>query len=250
MSEYTLENWGRTARSHPTQIVAPADRDALIAIIAGAAGPSPKRVRPMGHRHSVNYCFEADGAIQVDMSRFGVDDPPIVNAGARTITAKAGATLLQVRDALRPYDLELAVSPEIGNATAGSVACAGTKDGSLRGRAPGIGQIASSVVRVEIVDAAGIPQTIQGAGLQAFRSSHGRMGIVYEVTFQAVARELLQIEYEWLRLDPLPSIHRVFDRGGGKGQADGVLAFIQAYKKRLLVEITSRQSGLVANEYE
>jgi hypothetical protein len=43
--------------------------------------------------------------------------------------------LIQIRDALRPHGMELEVSPEIGNATAGSVACCGTKDASL-GRAP------------------------------------------------------------------------------------------------------------------
>jgi hypothetical protein len=238
MSGTTLENWGNTAASRPRTIEAPANLPQLIGIVTQAAADG-RRVRAMGHRHSVNHCFEADGEVQVDMSAFEKGKAPVVDAAAATITVPASATLLDVRDALAGHGLELPVAPEIGNATAGAVACSGTKDGSLDGRAPGTGQIASLVEQVAIVGADGATHTLRGAALHTFRSSHGLMGIVHQVTFRAVPREVLALEYEWLALRPLPSIDRIFQRHGG-GRAHGVLAFIQAFEGKLLVERRTR----------
>lgn len=228
-----IQNWSRSVTSRPQRIERPRNLGELRAVVQSAAADH-RVVRPVGHAHSVNECFTADDETQICMRDFRRDPPITVNRTARTITVGADVTLLQIRDALRP-DLELPVSPEIGNATAGSVACAGTKDGSIGDRAPGIGQISSSVIRVEIVDAAGNSRSMTGHDLHHFRSSHGLMGIAYEVTFQAIERKLLQIEYEWISLEPY-DLDRVFRRTGGRGRAHGVLAFIQPYAEKLLVE--------------
>jgi hypothetical protein len=39
-----------------------------------------------------------------------------------TVTVGAAVEMIKIRDALRPHHMQLEVSPEIGNATAGSVA--------------------------------------------------------------------------------------------------------------------------------
>jgi FAD/FMN-containing dehydrogenase len=239
MTGKVLRNWGHTAVSRPERVFVPADLDALRAIVREAARQG-RRIRPMGHRHSVNQSIEVDGGIQVDMSRYRAGDVRVeadpLDPDARVVTAGAGTTLLQLRNVLRAHGLELAMSPEIGNATVGSVACAGTKDASFARRTPGVGQISSLVRRLGVVDASGEPRVIEGAQLHVYRSSYGLMGIVHEVTFATVKRQVQSVEYEWLDLSgKIPDVDRVLGRAPGQ-KADGILAFLDPYGKRMLVE--------------
>jgi len=151
-----LTNWNRSADSKPEVVVEPRSVAELQEIVRTA---THLPIRPAGELHSVNACFAADGGTQVRMGAFRscVVDPP------GSITVGAGVTLIEMRDALRPHGLELPVTPEIGNATAGSVACSGTKDSSLFERppvtghepalAPAFGQVGSAVTRVKMIDA-------------------------------------------------------------------------------------------------
>jgi FAD/FMN-containing dehydrogenase len=120
--------------------------------------------------------------------------------------------------------------PEIGNASAGSVACCGTKDSSL-GRGPG--QVSSAVVGLTIVTPRGIEtvtQTSDPDRLALLRCSYGLLGIVTEVTFRTEPAQVLEFTYETLPMAPLPTLHRV------KSGADGFLAFLEPYSGRMIVE--------------
>ncbi len=234
----TPTNWNCSVETCPKKVVTPATEQELIDVVKDVAlYPTP--VRAAGHLHSVNPCFAADGGTQVLMDGFkGVK----VNEAARTITVGAGVTLLEISKALRQHKLELAVSPEIGNATAGSVACSGTKDSTLRPKTTSdLGQVGSAVVEVKLIDAAGQSQTFtelqQSQLLRAIRSSYGLLGLIYEVTFATVPLAPLQYEYVWLPIKPLPDIDRDIFAG-----ADGVLAFLQPYRERILVERRTRDS--------
>jgi FAD/FMN-containing dehydrogenase len=250
----TLENWNKSARSTPQTVAVPASVAELQAIVADRAG-HPDPVRAAGYLHSVNECFAADrggqGGTQVFMRHF---DHVNVDATAvpPTITAGAGVTLLQIREALRPHGLELALMPEIGNATAGSVACAGTKDSWMFAGPPtaagwpadqqaGFAQISSLVRSVRVVRADGSDVHVTDpAELHVLRSSYGLMGIVHEVTFEARKAEILRSVYHWERdVSPthVPPLDEVF------GGANAVLAFLQPYSGRLLVERRFRDPG-------
>jgi len=249
-----LENWNRSAESHPHGVENPKSVADVVEIVTDT-DRFPAPVRAAGKLHSTTFCIEADGGTQLRMDHFGKVE---VSDDGRRITAGAGVTMLQIRDALRPRGRELAVSPEIGNATAGSVACSGSKDSWLRSRSfpEGLAQIGSAVVSVTMVNARGevlvvdeTGATVQGSGrrdptptLGLVRCSYGLLGIIVEVTFDTVALTLLENRFVWLPVadpyDPaqshdtifVPTVSQVF------GEADAVLAFLQPYRGGILAE--------------
>jgi len=242
-------NWNRSAASEPRTWAEPASEDEVVAIVRDAARyPSP--VRAVGALHSTTPCIEADGGTQLVMRRL---DHVRLEDGGRRITVGAGVDMLEVRDALRGEGRELAVSPEIGNATAGSVATSGSKDSSLRtrGHPAGLAQIGSTVVSVRMVDARGDVLVVDETGATAVatgrrdpgltlglvRSSYGLCGIVTEVTFETAPLTPLDNRFDWLpfRDGRIPSVREIFTDPDGQ-QADAVLAFLQPYHGGVLVE--------------
>jgi len=239
-----LTNWNRSADSKPQEVVHPRSVAELRDIVRTA---THLPVRAAGELHSVNACFAADGGTQVRMDAFRscVVEPPT------SITVGAGATLLDIRQALRPHRLELPVTPEIGNATAGSVACSGTKDSSLFERppvtgsepavAPAFGQVGSAVTRVRMIDAEGRDLTLAGDALRDIRSSYGLRGIIYEVTFQVQPAIPLRYAHDLITFAATspPSIEQIF------GDAEAVLAFLEPYRPGILVERRRRDPDAV-----
>jgi FAD/FMN-containing dehydrogenase len=149
-----------------------------------------------------------------------------------TVTVGASVTMIRIRDILRPFGLQTEVTPEVGNATAGSVACCGTKDASL-GRS-GLGQVSSTVIGVRLVNADGEVETITEASdperMRAVRSSYGLFGPIFEVTFRAQKQTILSYSHESFKLTSLPDRDELF------GGADGVLGFSLPYSDRIVVE--------------
>ena len=136
-----IHNWNRSAFSHPAEVVRPTSMAELIALVratlARADGP---KLRAVGHLHSMNECFGTPG-VHIDMTAL---NRCTVDQAQGVIVAEAGATLLDIAGALGS-SLQIPVMPEIGNATAGSVACCGTKDSSV---GTGPGQVSSGVVAI------------------------------------------------------------------------------------------------------
>jgi len=114
----TIRNWNGSDLSHPRVVAVPRDVDDLVAILKDR-DTYPAPLRAGGSFHSMNACFETTGT-QILTKAF---DSLKVDLGAGTVTVGAGVTLLQIRNALRPLGVQLEVTPEIGNATAGSVCC-------------------------------------------------------------------------------------------------------------------------------
>jgi L-gulonolactone oxidase len=222
----TLRNWNDSASSHPAVIANPRNLDELIGVVKDREKyPSPVTVA--GHLHSMNACFETTGT-QLLLRQF---NDVRVDVDAKTVTVGANVDMIGVRNAVNRQGMQTEVTPEIGNATAGSVACSGTKDASI---GSGLGQISSTVVGVKLVNAQAEVETITVEGdpdkLQLIRSSYGLLGVIFEVTFSLQKTLLLNYRYASFPLDRLPTHNRIFDG------ADGVLAFLLPYSNRLLVE--------------
>lgn len=192
----TITNWNSTATCTPTRVVTPKSVEQLVEIVRDTdVESSPSPLRAVGSLHSLNPCFTTTGTlVKMKADAFRHIGPPTNG----TVTVGAGVTMFELKEALKAHSLQIAVTPEIGNATAGSVACCGTKDASLES---GPGQISSTVVGARIVDASGTERAVTAAELPAFRSSYGLFGIVHEVTFATVplqrvayAAELLDVE--------------------------------------------------------
>src|SRR5262249_46318440 len=144
-----------------------------------------------------------------------------------TVTVGAGVRMIDLKNALKKRGLQLPVVPEIGNATAGSVACCGTKDSSLG--PTGRGRISSTVVGFRMIRATGRDVRVTNANdLRLIRSSYGLLGIIYEVTFQVEPRKKVWYQYARVKLDDWLTTGRPLPRPDGPdilGGADGFLGF-------------------------
>jgi FAD/FMN-containing dehydrogenase len=223
----TFRNWNGSDVSQPRVVAAPRNLEDLINVVRDQKTyPSP--VRAAGSFHSMNACFETTGTQILTKAFDGVE----VDLDSRTVTVGAAVTLLQIRNKLRPLGMQLEVTPEIGNATAGSVCCCGTKDSSLG--PTGLGQVSSSVCRIKLVNPRGevedVSEESDPQGLFVLRSSYGLLGVVYEVTFRIQPAVALRYEYAVLPLDPAPTMEAM--RAG----ADAMLGFAQPYANRIIVE--------------
>jgi L-gulonolactone oxidase len=231
----TVTNWNSTATCDPARELTPTSLADLIDIVKDTHAMScPSPVRAVGSLHSLNRCFTTTGTL-VHMKA-----PPFRQIGepvGDSVTVGAGVTMFELKSFLKERGRQIAVTPEIGNATAGSVACCGTKDASLK---DGPGQISSTVIGVKMVDATGatvdVTQASDPARLRLLRSSYGLFGLVYEVTFATCPLQM--VEYRSTVLDvPAPSLDEV--RGG----ADGFLGFLFPFSRKLVVERRTIRDG-------
>lgn len=178
-STSTVTNWFGDIVSHPAVVVDANSTDDLVAILRDtSAYPSP--VRAVGSNHSTTPCGAADGGtlVRMKMNR-------ILNIGSDSLTVEAGAVHLDMAQALEAQKLQFYVNTEIGSLSAGSAACAGTKDASFPGE---FGQVGSYVTGVKMVLPSGdlleVTQDAQPELMQSIRSSYGLFGIVCEVTYK------------------------------------------------------------------
>jgi len=175
----TVTNWFGNIVSHPAVIVDANSVDDIVRVMKDPVTyPSP--VRAVGSNHSTAPCGVADGGtlIQMKMNQ-------ILNMGPGGLTVQADATHLQMAQALEAQNLQFYVNTEIGSLSAGSAACAGTKDASFPGE---YGQVGSYITGVKMVLPSGdLTEVTEAANpdlMQQVRSSYGLFGIIYEVTYQ------------------------------------------------------------------
>jgi FAD/FMN-containing dehydrogenase len=222
-----FRNWNGSAYSAPHVVAVPRDLDELIAEIKDRdAYPSP--LRAAGGFHSLNACFATTGT-QVLLHEF---KEVRVDVARNSITVGASVPMVRIRDALRPYGMQTEVAPEIGNATAGSVACCGTKDASIS--PTGLAQVGSTVIGVRLVNAQGeveeVTEETDPERLRVIRSSYGLLGVVFQVTFRIQPAVMLRYDYAAFPLTPPPTREELL------GGADGMLGLVQPYANRIIVE--------------
>jgi FAD/FMN-containing dehydrogenase len=195
MENSEVTNWFGDLVSHPKVIVDANSVEDLIAVLKDAAKyPSP--VRAVGSNHSTTPCGITDGGtlIRMKMNR-------ILDISADTMTVEAGARHIDMARELEKRNLQFYVNTEIGSLTAGSAACAGTKDASFAGE---YGQVGSYVIGVKLVLPNGDLLEVTEAQpelMQKVRSSYGTFGIVYEVTFRIRPLLPLAVYHETFTLD-------------------------------------------------
>ncbi len=178
MGDPEVTNWFGDVVSHPKVIVDANSVDDIVAVMKDPARyPAP--VRAVGSNHSTSPCGVAEGGtlIRMKMNR-------ILAIGQDTITVEAGARHIDMARELESRNLQFYVNTEIGSLTAGSAACAGTKDASFDSE---FGQVGSYVIGVKLVLPNGDLLEVTEAQpdlMQKVRSSYGLFGIVTEVTYR------------------------------------------------------------------
>jgi len=208
MAELVVTNWFGDLVSHPSVIV---DANSIADIVAVLTDPVtyPSPVRAVGSNHSTAPCGVADGGtlVRMKMNR-------ILNIGTDTLTVEAGAIHIDMAQALEKQNLQFYVNTEIGSLSAGSAACAGTKDSSFPGE---YGQVGSYVIGVKMVLPAGELLEVNESQpdlLQKVRASYGTFGIIYEVTYRirpllpmAVHHKTFKIEDFLAQLEDLKALN-------------------------------------------
>lgn len=221
-----MRNWNGSAIWTPAETVTPNSIVELQDIVKDKSRyPSP--VRPFGSCHSLNECAATTGTA-VRMRHFRKIGEPAKGL----VTVGAGARMVEIGHYLKKRGLQLEVLPEIGNATAGSVACCGTKDSSIGPN--GLGQVSSCVAALRMIDADGNDVSIDDSSplaLGEVRCSYGLLGIIHEVTFRTKPLQTLEFSYRTFDLDPLPTLDEILGAPG-----NGFLAILLPYRGKLLVE--------------
>ena len=191
----TTTNWSGQFLSYPRVCVEPETVAALQAIIQDVEHyPSP--VVALGSGHSNSGCTVLRGGTQVRLMHFKTFQEPIEDS----LTAGAGLRLLDVHRYLAARGLQLPFTPEIGNATLGSVACCCLKDAALD---PSPGFAADMIQSFKYVNAKGEDCTAVRGGedWSALLSGHGLLGIVYEVKLAILPMRLTRLSFANYHID-------------------------------------------------
>jgi FAD/FMN-containing dehydrogenase len=192
----TVTNWFGDLLSHPTVIAEANSADDVVAIIKDPAKyPSP--LRPTGSGHSTTACASVEGGTLLKMSNMN----RILSITGDSVTAQAGALYIDIAQELEKQGLQFHVNTEIGNLSAGSAACCGTKDGSMPGE---YGQVGSYVTGLKMVLPSGDILTVNESQpdlLRQVRSSYGTFGIVTEATFRVRPIQPLAVYHETYSLE-------------------------------------------------
>jgi FAD/FMN-containing dehydrogenase len=196
MATNTVTNWFGNIVSHPKVIV---DANSVEDIVAVMKDPVkyPAPVRAVGSNHSTAPCGVADGGtlIRMKMNR-------LLNIGTDSLTVESDAVHLDMAKALEARSLQFYVNTEIGSLSAGSAACAGTKDASFEGE---YGQVGSYITGVKMVLPSGdlleATEEAQPDLMQKIRSSYGLFGIIYEVTYKVRPLTPMHVHHQTFTLE-------------------------------------------------
>ena len=228
-----MRNWFGDLEQYPAVIVMARNADDIVAVMRDVeAYPAP--VRAIGSNHSTTECGFADGGTIVDMSEM----TGIIEIADDTVTARAGALYIDVAKALEKRGLQFFVNIELGNLTMGSAATGGTKDASMPGE---FGQVSSYATVIKLVTPAGELLEVtedDGELMQAMRSSHGLLGIVYEVTFRVQKLRPMQVHHRTFRLDQFISQLPALQREG-----ESMMLYLFPFLDRIAVEFRRYQDG-------
>ena len=192
MPELAVPNWFGDLVAHPKVVVeAKSEKDIVRILKDRVKFPSP--VRAVGSNHSVAPCTAADGGTMIRMRGMN----RVLEITGETVTAEAGAILIDVAQELKQRGMQFYVNTEIGNLTIGSAACAGTKDASLPGE---FGQVNSYCTRIKMVLPSGKILEATEANdpglMQLLRCSYGAFGIVTEATFRIRPIQPMEVFHE------------------------------------------------------
>jgi len=226
MAEITVTNWFGDLVWHPKALAQPASAGDIVAILKNPDKyPSP--VRAIGSNHSTERCGVAEGGTVIDMSGMN----KILAITGDTVTAQAGAIYVDIAKELEKQGLQFYVNTEIGNITAGSAACCGTKDASMPGE---LGQVGSYVSALKMVLPSGDVMEVTDALpdlMQKVRSSYGTFGVVYEATFRVRPIQPLAVHHETFSLEDfvarLPEL---------EARGESLMLYIFPFDNRITVE--------------
>ena len=233
MPETTVTNWFGDIVTHPQVVVEAASVDDIVSVLKNP-NQYPSPVRAVGSYHSTSPCGSADGGTIIKMSKMN----RILEITPDTVTVEAGAIYIDIAAALAEKRLQFHVNTEIGSLSAGSAACAGTKDASMPGE---FGQVGSYVCGIKMVLASGDLLEIthsQPELMRTVRSSYGTFGIVYQVTFRVRPVAPLSVRHENYSLQDFTANLPALKAGG-----ESLMFYIFPFDGQITVEFRHYNPG-------
>ena len=200
MSDINVTNWFGDLVTRPKAVAQASSVDDIVTILK-SPDQYPSPVRPIGSFHSTERCGVADGGTVLDMTGMN----KILDISGSTVTVQGGAIYIDIAKELEKQGLQFYVNTEIGNITAGSAACCGTKDASMPDE---FGQVGSYISSIKMVLPSGDLLEVtddQPDIMQKVRSSYGTFGVVYEATFRVRPIQPLAVRHETFGLDDFVS---------------------------------------------
>lgn len=236
-------NWKGNLSYFPSVVAYAYSVDDIVRIVKDRKlYPSP--VRAAGSQHSTTMCIEANRGTVIDVKK--MDKILAIDHHALTITMQPGVLHIDAAKALEKVGLAFNVNIEIGNATVGSIACCGTKDGSFPG---GYGQVASYLIAAKLVLPSGELLEVgedQPDLLRAVRSSFGMLGIVYEVTFRVRKLQAMQLRHSSYSLDEFAdNLPRLVAEHDGS-----MMLYLFPHLDKVVVEYRKYVSGPVKSHWQ
>ena len=234
-----IENWdGKQTLSEAT----PERPHCIAEVVRIVKQSGRRRIRAVGSRHSMTTCTLADDGVMIDMT--AMNRILWVDRERLLVRVEAGALYLDIARELTRHDLQFHINTEIGNLTAGSAACCGTKDGAFSiDLEPEYGQVSSYVTAVKLVRADGAVVEIDEARdpdlMRVVRGSYGLLGIVVEVTFRVKKMQALSVRHRTYTLDQfldeLPTLRQ---------QHQSLMLYILPFARTVMVELRSYRPDL------
>lgn len=183
-----LHNWNWGFLSKPGAFKnATSAQDVIDVVKDAAAYRSP--VLPVGSMHSVTDLIVNNKGTVIAMG--GMNKILGFDPATMQVRVEAGMELADLHDYLGQQGYELSFSPEIGDATVGSLVGSTSKDSSIEGP----GYLSALVKEVKYVDATGATVTLKAgaddAALTALHSCYSLCGVVVEVVLQARPQALI-----------------------------------------------------------
>ncbi|MDI9358797.1 MAG: FAD-binding protein [Phycisphaerales bacterium] len=190
MEKIEVVNWFGDLKTYPAVIADVYSVEDMIKIIEDPIKyPSP--IKAVGQNHSTAQCCEADGGTiaKIKMNK-------ILEIGEDTITVEPGVLYKDIAEALDKVNKQLYINTEIGCLTAGSAACAATKDSSFPNE---WGQVGSYITAIHLLTPTGDKIIVDESKpdlLKALRSSYGNFGFIYQVTFKTRKKKRLKVWHQ------------------------------------------------------
>src|SRR5688572_2634145 len=173
----TLSNWAGNQRWVVAERVAPRSTDEVATAVRRAA-EAGTRVKAIGAGHSFTATAVTDG-VQLSLDRMqGVQH---VDHETQRVTVQGGIRLHRLNDELAAVGLAL---PNLGDIDRQSIA--GAIATATHGTGLGLGNLATTVVGMELVTGTGDVVRPDADLLRVARVGVGALGIVTEVTLQCV----------------------------------------------------------------
>lgn len=204
MGSVRLTNWKQEIIYHANSLEVVNSIDDIVRIVKDTARyPSP--VRGKGSHHSTTKCIVAEGGTVIDVTKMNkILD---IDTENKTVTMQAGVLHIDAARELEKHGLQLYVNIELGNMTVGAAANCCTKDASYFNtddQAWEFGQASSYAIGFKAVGPDGELFEVTEDDpelLEMMRTSHGMLGVTYEVTLRVKPIKPMAVEHVLYTLD-------------------------------------------------